>query len=179
MSFVSHALSSETLARGLSLVRAPDMSFQSDPSPEEMEEELQRLLDAQLLKKTFLNPKQFVFSVDWFFDLFFRHTLLCGAGLFCETTPSIRGFFQSQTRNLGHPREILREEWCTPRASRCKHRVNGGRWLASLVCSKGGVSKTKIQVMEKILHHLSHLRSLKLRSWYSGWLCFLSRGGTD
>ncbi len=45
MSFVSHTRSSETLARGLSLVRAPDMSFESDPSPEEMEQELQRLLD--------------------------------------------------------------------------------------------------------------------------------------
>ncbi len=96
--------------------------------------------------------------------------LSCGAGVFCKTTASIRGLYQSQKNNLGHPREILSEGWCTPRASRWKHRFNGGRWLANLVCSKGG-AQNQDTVDGKFLHHL---RSPKPRSSYSGWLCFLS-----
>lgn len=43
MSFLSQTRSSETLLRGLGLVETADMSLHGDPSPEEMESELQRL----------------------------------------------------------------------------------------------------------------------------------------
>ena len=43
MSFLSQTRSSETLLRGLGLVEKADMSLHGDPSPEEMELELQRL----------------------------------------------------------------------------------------------------------------------------------------
>lgn len=43
MSFLSHQHSAETLARGLDIARGASMSFASDPDPDELRKELERL----------------------------------------------------------------------------------------------------------------------------------------
>ena len=43
MSFLSKQHSAETLARGLDIARGASMSFASDPEPDAMQKELERL----------------------------------------------------------------------------------------------------------------------------------------
>lgn len=49
MAFLSQTFSSETLLHGLGLAGAVQLDIQSDPSPEEMLAELQRLEDSQVV----------------------------------------------------------------------------------------------------------------------------------
>ena len=48
MSFLSQSLSCETLVRGLELSQAADMTLGTDPSPDEMQQELNRLYVSHL-----------------------------------------------------------------------------------------------------------------------------------